>query len=117
MSLALVPIARRRADCLAVVRRLAHRLLARAAFAVESLAIAVALFEVLVLAVLQGDPILAAHEWGLFLSHYAAASAPARAPVDLALAAVLAALWLFACACRLRSARLIWRIADLEARR
>jgi len=117
MSTALVPVPRQRPSQLSRLRRLAHQALPRAAFVVESLAIAASLLELLVLALLQGDRLLAAHEWGLFLTHYAAAPGPARAPVDLVLIAVLTALWLFAGACRLPAARLIWRAADLEARR
>jgi len=117
MTKAVTPLARPPRTRLARLRGLARRALPRAAFVVESLAIAVALFQLLVFAVLQGDRLLAAHEWALFLTHYAAASAAARAPVDLALGAILAALWLFVCACRFPAARMIWRIEDLEARR
>lgn len=117
MRRALVPVPRRRPSRLAHLRRLAHQAAPRAAFAFENLAIAAGLLELLVLAVLQGDGLLAAHEWGLFLLHYAAASGSARAPVDGVLLATLTAFWLFAGACRLPAARLIWRVADLEARR
>jgi len=117
MSGALVPVPRRRPSRLSRLRRLAHQALPRLAFVLETLAIAAGLLEFLVLALLQGDRLLAAHEWGLFLTHYAAAPGPARTPVDLMLVGALTSLWLFAGACRLPAARLIWRAADLEARR
>jgi len=96
---------------LARLRHGAHWAVARAAFVVESIAVALGFFELLTLALLQGDRLLAAHEWGLFLTHYAAAPAPARTPVDLAFLAIVLALSAFVAACRWPAARLAWRIA------
>jgi Na+/alanine symporter len=111
MSRALA-ISRPRGDTrLARLRRGAHWAMARAAFAAETIAIALGFFELLTLAMLQGDRLLAAHEWGLFLTHYAAAAAPARTPVDLALLAIVLVLSAFVAVCRWPAARLAWRTA------
>lgn len=102
---------------LARLRRGAHWALARAAFVVESVAVAIGFFELLTLAMLQGDRLLAAHEWGLFLIHYTAAAAPARTPVDLAMLTIALVLSAFVAACRWPAARLTWRVArPVEAR-
>lgn len=108
---------RGRDGALARARRAAHWVLPRAAFLVETVAVAAGLFELVVFAMLQGNRLLAAHEWGLFLTHYAEAPASARAPVDLVLAAMALSVTLFVAACRLPAARLAWRRATpAEAR-
>ena len=118
MTRALVIVPPRPQGALGRARRAAHWLLPRAAFVVESIAVAVGLFELITFAAFQGSPLLAAHEWGLFLTHYAQAPAPARAPVDLVLAAMTLALCAFVAACRFPAARLAWRAAKpMETRR
>jgi hypothetical protein len=117
MTRALMVSPRRREGALDRTRRAAHWALPRAAFLVESLAVAVGLFELVTFAMLQGNRLLAAHEWGLFLTHYAQAAAPTRAPVDLTLACMILALSAFVVACRFPAARLAWRVANpAEAR-
>ena len=107
----------RRETRLAGWRRGAHWAFARAAFVVESVAVAIGFFELVTLAMLQGDRLLAAHEWGLFLTHYATAAAPARTPIDLGALAIVLALSGIVAACRWPTARLAWRITKpAEAR-
>ena len=107
----------RREGALHRARRAAHWALPRAAFLVESVAVATGLFELVTFAMLQGNRLLAAHEWGLFLTHYAAAPAAARTPVDLAIVGMILALSAFVSACRWPAARLAWRTAKpMEAR-
>ena len=108
MSRAFVISRARREAALARWRRGAHWAFARAAFVVESIAVAVGFLELLTLALLQGDPLLAVHEWGLFLTHYAAAPSPARTPVDLALLGGVLTFSAFVAACRWPAARLAW---------
>ena len=111
-----IPVGRKE-GALSKTRRAAHWALPRAAFAVETVAVALGLFELITFAMLQGDRLVAAHEWGLFLTHYAQAPANARTPVDLAIAAVGLGLSIFVAACRLPAARLAWRrAATVEAR-
>ena len=118
MSRALIVCRARREGALTRWRRGAHWALARAGFVVECVAVAIGFLELLTFAMLQGDRLLAAHEWGLFFSHYAAAAATTRAPVDLALVGIVLALSGFVAACRWPAARLSWRIAKpLEAGR
>jgi hypothetical protein len=117
MTRALIIAPRRRQNGLARIRRGAHWALPRAAFVVESIAVAVGLFELVTFAMLQGNRLLAAHEWGAFLTHYAAVGAAARSPVDLAIAAILVGLTAFVAACRFPAARLAWRgVTPSEAR-
>jgi hypothetical protein len=117
MTRALTIARPRRQSALTRSRRAAHWALPRAAFVVESIAVAVGLFELVTFAMLQGNRLLAAHEWGAFLTQYATATAPARAPVDLTIAAILRGLTAFVAACRLPAARLAWRLASpAEAR-
>ena len=117
MTRALVISPPRRETRLERWRRAAHWGFARSAFVVESVAVAIGFFELVTFALLQGDRLLAAHEWGLFLTHYAAAAAPARAPIDLGLFAIVLALSGIVAACRWPMARLAWRLAkSAEAR-
>ena len=112
-----IPPSARKDGPLGRARRAAHWALPRAAFVVETVAVAVCLFELITFAMFQGDRMLAAHEWGLFLTHYAQAPASARTPVDLAIASIVLSLSVFVAACRLPTARLVWRrVAPAEAR-
>jgi len=112
MTRALMVTPRRRDGALDRTRRAAHWALPRAAFLFEALAVAVGLFELVTFAMLQGNLLLAAHEWGLFLTHYAAAPAPARTPVDLAIVGMILALSAFVATCRWPAARLAWRVTS-----
>jgi hypothetical protein len=112
MSRNLMIVTRHKPSRLAATRRLAHRLLARAAFVVETLAVTAFLFGLMTLALLRANRVLVAHEWGLFLTHYATASVAAREPVDRTVGAGLAALAVFVGLCRWPAARLVWRARD-----
>jgi hypothetical protein len=114
MTRALMIVPRGRDSALNRTRRAAHWALPRAAFLVESVAVAVGLFELATFAMLQGDRLLAAREWGLFLTHYAQATASARAPVDLAAGGIVLGLSAFVAACRWPTARLTWAIASVR---
>jgi hypothetical protein len=99
------------------IRGQAQWALARAAFAAETLAIAAGLLVLITFAILRFDPITASHEWGLFLTHYAAAAGPARAPVDRTLVVLMIALTGFVAACRWPATRSAWRHAKRQVGR
>jgi hypothetical protein len=80
----------------------------RAAFIVESFAVAIALFWALTWAACSFDWQTSTHEWGSFWTHYAKASGSARAPVEHFVIIALLVLTAATAAVRYPKARLCW---------
>jgi len=80
----------------------------RLAFVVESFAIASAVFWLLTWAACSFDWQTVTHEWGSFWTHYAKATAEARAPVEHFIGWTLAIMTALTAAIRFPKARLCW---------
>ena len=94
------------------IRRAARSVFARLAFLVETFALAIVVLLFLTFLIVRTDWLWTAHQWGLFWTHYAAASADARRPVDTVLLTALAVVATAVASARLHAARHVWRAID-----
>ena len=89
---------------------------ARLAFGFETFGAAIAFLMLLSFLIVRSDWLGTAYQWGMFWTHYAAASARARSPVDKAMLVTVAVTALAVGSCRWSGARAAWRRIDRAAR-
>ena len=94
------------------LRQGARSAFARIAFLVETLALAIVVLLFLTFLIVRTDWLWTTHQWGLFWTHYAAASADVRRPVNLVLLIALTVVAAAIASARLHAARRVWRAID-----